>query len=132
VPLLPMTRIVLKNLFSGPSTRRFPYVVRPAFAEARGRIAIDYPECIHCGACMRRCPAQAIVVGKDPKSWRIDNFACVTCGLCVRVCPKKCLRMENERPAAVDFSDLAGRTEAHVTPAQPAAPNPEAGGPTGA
>jgi ech hydrogenase subunit F len=115
VALFSMTRILIKNLFTGPATRRYPYVVRPAFAESRGRIAIDYPACIHCGACMRRCPASAIQVGKEPKSWRIDNFACVTCGLCVSVCPKKCLRMESERPGSVAFADLAGRTEGHVT-----------------
>jgi len=122
VALLQMTRVVLKNLFSGPATRRFPYVVRPAFEGARGRIAIDYPQCIHCGACARRCPAGAIAVGKEPKSWRIDNFSCVTCGLCVRVCPKKCLRMESERPAPAAFADAEARVESHVTPAQAATP----------
>ena len=111
--LLPMARIVFKNLISGPATRRYPFVVRPAFESSRGRIAIDYPECIHCGACDRRCPAKAITVVREPKSWRIDNFACVTCGLCVRVCPKKCLRMETERPKAVDFANLADRIEEH-------------------
>ncbi len=113
--LFPMVRFVLKNLISGPSTRRYPYVVRPAFASSRGRITIDYPKCIHCGACARRCPAAAIVVGKEPKSWRIENFACVTCGLCVRVCPVKCLGMDPERPKSVAFADLAGRVEYHVT-----------------
>ena len=121
--LLPMARIVLKNLISGPATRRYPFVVRPAYAESRGRIAIDYPACIHCGACARRCPANAIKVGKEPKSWRIDSFACVTCGLCVRVCPKKCLSMKNERPKAVDFANLAGRIEEHVTPSAAIAPS---------
>jgi ech hydrogenase subunit F len=110
-----MTRIILRNFVDGPATRRYPYVVRPAFAGSRGRIVIDYPQCIHCGACARRCPAKAIVVGKEPKSWRIDRFACVTCNLCVKVCPKKCLSMNNERPKSVDFADHAGRTEEHIT-----------------
>jgi len=121
-----MARYVLANLLRGPSTRRYPLEVRPPIAESRGRIAIDYPECIHCGACDRRCPANAIDVAKDPKSWRIDRFACVACGLCVRVCPKKCLRMEAERPRVAAFADLAGRTELHVSPPTPAAPPPPA------
>jgi ech hydrogenase subunit F len=121
VIFLPMARIIFRNLLARPATRLYPYAVRESFAECRGRIAIDYPACIHCGACSRRCPAAAIAVGKDPKSWRIDNFACVTCGLCVRVCPKKCLFMQNERPKAVLFADLAGRIESHVTPPAPAA-----------
>ncbi len=115
--LLQMARILFRNLSTGPATRLYPYVVRENFAESRGRIGIDYPACIHCGACSKRCPANAIVVGKDPKSWRIDNFACVTCGLCIRVCPKKCLFMINERPKSVAFADLAGRIEEHSTPA---------------
>lgn len=113
--LLQMARVVLKNLVSGPVTRRYPRVARPGFESSRGRIAIDYPRCIHCGACSRRCPANAIIVGKEPKSWRIEHFACVACGLCVRVCPVKCLRMKTERPKAVRFEDLAGRVEAHTS-----------------
>jgi ech hydrogenase subunit F len=117
VIFLPMARIIFRNVLARPVTRLYPREVRANFALCRGRITIDYPQCIHCGACSRRCPAAAIQVGKDPKSWRIDNFACVTCGLCVRVCPKKCLFMENERPKAVAFADLAGRIEYHVSAA---------------
>ena len=113
--LLPMASFVFRNLLSGPSTRRYPFVRRPAFDSSRGRVTNDYPKCIHCGACARRCPANAIQVGKSPKSWRIENFACVTCGLCVRICPVKCLRMEIERPGAVDFADHAGRVEEHTS-----------------
>jgi ech hydrogenase subunit F len=126
VAFLPMTRIIFRNLLAGPSTRRYPYVVRPNFAASRGRITIDYPKCIHCGACARRCPANAIAVGKAPKSWRIENFACVTCGLCVRVCPVKCLGMDKDRPKSVLFADLAGRVEEHVSPAPPLPPAADA------
>jgi ech hydrogenase subunit F len=121
-----MARIVFKNLLSGPATRRFPYVVRPAFDASRGRITIDYPSCIHCGACAKRCPAKAIAVSREPKSWSIDNFACVTCGLCVRVCPKKCLQMETERPHPTLFADKAGRGESHMTPQEEPAAGSEA------
>ena len=50
-----MTRILLRNLLQGPATRRYPLVVRPSFAASRGRITIDYPKCIHCGACLWNC-----------------------------------------------------------------------------
>lgn len=116
-----MARFVLGNFLSGPSTRRYPRVVRPSFPESRGRIVIEYPECIHCGACARRCPSKAIAVGKEPKSWRIDRFACVVCGLCVRVCPKKCLTMSNDRPAISLSGDCASRIELHETKAAPEA-----------
>jgi formate hydrogenlyase subunit 6/NADH:ubiquinone oxidoreductase subunit I len=63
--------------------------------------------------CAKHCPANAIVVDKAQGLWRIDRFACVICGACVRVCPVKCLAMSNERPKAIDFSDIAGRTHEH-------------------
>jgi len=121
-----MTRFVLGNLLAGPSTRRYPYVVRPSIEGSRGRIVIDYPACIHCGACARRCPANAIAVGREPKSWSIDRFSCVSCGLCVRVCPKKCLEMEAERPKVSAFADLSSRVERRETPPDPAAPPADA------
>lgn len=125
---LPMTVIALRNLFTKPATRRYPYVAREPFAGSRGRIVIDFPNCIACGACARRCPAGSITVDRAAKSWRIDRFSCVSCGLCVKVCPKKCLAMAPERPAPVRAGDKAGRVEEHVAAAPlPAAPTPEAG-----
>ncbi len=121
-----MARFVLGDFFAGPSTRRYPRIVRPSFAESRGRIVIDYPQCIHCGACARRCPANAIAVGREPKSWRIDRFACVACGLCVRICPKKCLAMEAERPRVAAAEDRTSRIEIHETRAAPEAAAPDA------
>jgi len=125
--LLPMSRIALRNLFSKPATRRYPFVVREPFAATRGRIVIDYPACIHCLACAKRCPADAIVVDREAKTWAIDRFACVICGACVRACPKKCLAITNERSRAVDFADLEGRVERHSSPLPETAAGPAVG-----
>lgn len=114
-----MARTALKNLFTRPATRRYPFVVRPSFAGSRGRILIDIDACIFCNACAKHCPADALVVDRDSKSWKIDQFACVICGACIRACPKKCLDMGNERPKALDFSNAAGRTEEHKGKASP-------------
>jgi len=65
-----MARIVFKNLISGPATRRYPSVVRPAFESSRGRIAIDYPECIHCGG----------------KTSNFENCANKSCNKLVLIC----------------------------------------------
>ena len=111
--LLPMARIALRNILTRPATRRYPFVVRPPFAGSRGRITIDFGACIHCMACSKHCPADAIVVDREAKSWTIDRFACVICGACIRACPKKCLFMSPERPLALGFADAAGRIEAH-------------------
>jgi formate hydrogenlyase subunit 6/NADH:ubiquinone oxidoreductase subunit I len=108
-----MAKIAIRNLFTKPATRRYPFAVREPFPGSRGRVVIDFPTCIHCGACGRRCPAAAITVDRADKSWKIDHFACVQCGLCVRVCPKASLSLGPERRAVALAADLAGRTEAH-------------------
>ncbi len=114
-----MARIALRNLFSRPATRRYPFVVREPYAASRGRITIDFPACILCGACDRHCPANAIKVDRGEGLWRIDRFACVNCGECVVACPKKCLFMGNTRSAVADFSDLAARQEKQVREVAP-------------
>jgi ech hydrogenase subunit F len=117
-----MAKIALRNLFTGPATRRYPYVVRENFPGCRGRIVIDYPACIFCGACSRRCPAASIQVEKGEKLWSIDRFSCVSCGLCVKVCPKKCLSMAIDRPAVIRAEDAAKTIEEHRGGVPPAAP----------
>lgn len=116
-----MARIALRNLFSRPATRRYPFVVRPAFAASRGRITIDFDTCILCGACARHCPANAIAVERAGGLWKIDRFACVNCGACVEACPKDCLFMENERSKSALASDAAAREEEHIRPPAAAA-----------
>jgi formate hydrogenlyase subunit 6/NADH:ubiquinone oxidoreductase subunit I len=118
----PMAGTAIKNLFSKPATRLYPFVKREPFAGTRGDISIDYPQCIHCGMCMRRCPAQAITVSREKKEWKIDHLSCVICGNCVLVCPKKCLKLEPHATAAVPSAKKADRFEVHVTEAAPAAP----------
>jgi len=117
--LLPMARIALRNLVTRPATRRYPFVVREPFAASRGRVVIDFPTCIHCMACAKHCPADAIVVDRLGKAWSIDRFACVICGACVRACPKDCLSITNERPAVVAFAEAGAAIESHQAPPAP-------------
>lgn len=84
---------IMKNMFSKPATRRYPFEVRKDIKDTRGSIDVNIYDCIFCGICMRRCPADAIVVNKEEKSWQIDKFKCVICGECVKVCPKQCINM---------------------------------------
>ena len=92
-----MTSTIFKALGKKPSTRRYPYVKRTTFTDARGKIVIDLPACIYCGICMRRCPASAIFVSLKEKVWTMDHFRCVNCKACVELCPKKCLYMQTEQ-----------------------------------
>lgn len=45
--------------------------------------------CVACGACVRRCPAQAMTI--EDKVLKIDAEKCLSCGTCIRVCPKQAL-----------------------------------------
>ncbi|MCF8062602.1 MAG: hydrogenase iron-sulfur subunit [Deltaproteobacteria bacterium] len=49
---------------------------------------IDPEKCQACGICARRCPAEAIVGGKN-RIHVIDQDSCIKCGTCLEVCPPK-------------------------------------------
>lgn len=79
------------NLFSEPSTRKYPYEKREPFAGARGHLEITIDNCVFCGICARKCPSRAIAVDKQSKTWALTGFQCIMCEVCVEVCPKKAL-----------------------------------------
>ncbi|MBQ0078918.1 MAG: 4Fe-4S binding protein, partial [Eubacterium sp.] len=60
---------------------------------------INQPECIHCGACTKICPNNAIEVHDHYIS--ANPHKCYGCGLCVSKCPKAVLRMV-KKPGAPD------------------------------
>ncbi len=96
---------IFKNLFSRPATRMYPFVVRAEVEKAKGHIEIDINACIFCGMCVRKCPANSLVVEKDKKSWQINPFSCIVCGACVDACPKKCLYMNSQKSYPVRNPD---------------------------
>lgn len=49
---------------------------------------IDPEKCQACMTCLRRCPAEAIVGGKN-KIHIIDQDKCIKCGTCLEVCPPR-------------------------------------------
>ncbi|MDP2233940.1 MAG: 4Fe-4S dicluster domain-containing protein, partial [Actinomycetota bacterium] len=62
----------------------------------RGEYVIDLlaEECTGCGACVKRCPFQAIDRGvgkREPVSIRLHD--CYGCGVCRAACPSKALRL---------------------------------------
>ena len=85
---------VVRALLSSPATRRYPAVPAKQTELSRGHVTIDPSRCISCGLCMKRCPADAIVVAREEKTWQIDRFRCVVCAACVEACPVDCLVME--------------------------------------
>jgi ech hydrogenase subunit F len=93
---LPMVPRALRNVASRPATRRYPTEVRPRFEGARGKIEFDVATCNYCMLCMRRCPAAAITVVREERTWEIEHLRCIACNACVEVCAKKSLSMSNE------------------------------------
>lgn len=84
---------ILRNLTGKPATRPYPTQRREPIPGNRGSLQIDPAVCIYCGICSKRCPAQALAVTREPKTWTVDPYRCILCGYCVEVCPKKCLSM---------------------------------------
>jgi formate hydrogenlyase subunit 6/NADH:ubiquinone oxidoreductase subunit I len=93
---LGVSKVVLKNLVTGPVTEKYPFVPKVYPVGARGSVNNDIKNCIFCGICQKKCPALAIVVTKEPKTWEIDRLRCVSCNYCVEVCPKKCLSLDTK------------------------------------
>ncbi len=94
--LMGFSKVVLKNLVTGPVTERYPFVPKVYPQGARGSVNIDIDKCIFCGLCQRKCPTSAILVAKESKSWEIDRLRCISCNYCVEVCPKKCLALDTK------------------------------------
>ncbi|WP_019272770.1 RnfABCDGE type electron transport complex subunit B [Neisseria lactamica] len=68
-------------------------VAAPAKTQAKALARIDESACIGCTACIRACPADAIMgAGKFMHTVIADE--CTGCGLCVAPCPVDCIRMQ--------------------------------------
>ena len=55
---------------------------------------IEPQTCIGCGACLKACPADA-VVGEKKKPHTIDQAKCISCGACYDVCPVSAVSKTN-------------------------------------
>jgi ech hydrogenase subunit F len=105
--IMPFTKTVLKNLFSKLSTRMYPQQPREYPQRTRGHVGVDMNTCVLCGLCSKKCPADAITVDREARTWSIRRFGCIQCGYCVDSCPKKSLSMLQSytQPAAVKTAD---------------------------
>ena len=61
--------------------------------KSKGNIKNYTSSCVYCGKCEKICPANAIKVNPNERTWVIDNEVCVRCKRCVRTCPKQSLSL---------------------------------------
>lgn len=118
------TKTALKNLFSKPATTKYPAVPKEYPERYRGKVDINIDDCILCGLCMRKCPANAIKVDRESGKWTIERMSCVQCSNCVLACPKKCLSMDNH------YSEPSSEkiVSTYTKPVEPKAESPKKGG----
>jgi len=114
-----MAKTALRTVLSRPATILYPAQAAKKTALTRGHVTIDESQCISCGSCQRRCPAQAIVIAKEEKTWQIDRLRCVVCRACVEVCPVKCLLMDTQYTAPVTARGVEIITITYVKPPKP-------------
>ncbi|MBI4835512.1 MAG: 4Fe-4S dicluster domain-containing protein [Planctomycetes bacterium] len=89
-----MLLTIIKNLFSKPATRKYPFEKRDPFKGSRGKITFDQTKCDHCGDCQRLCPAGAIFVEEKAKQITYDPFRCIYCWVCAENCLQKAIKAE--------------------------------------
>jgi len=92
VKIMPwMIPTVLKNLFSGPATVKYPFEKKDPVPEMRGKLTWDMTNCDLCHDCERLCPVGAIVVDEEQKKITYDPFLCIYCRKCAENCFHKCI-----------------------------------------
>lgn len=115
-----MTKTALRTVLHRPATILYPVEAAKKTLLTRGHVTLDPAKCISCGTCQRKCPAQAILLKKEEKTWQIDRLRCIVCNSCVDTCPVKCLFMETQYTAPVVQREVEIITITYVKPVKPA------------
>ena len=111
-------KMTFGSLFKKPETVQYPAETKPAPAGLKGHVENDVDACVLCGICAKRCPADAISVDKEARTWTVNRFQCIQCYTCVRECPKHCLTMDPAyAPVATVKQDSVYNVPEHPKPA---------------
>ena len=113
---LPFIKEAITQLFSKPSTERYPQVAKDACECYRGKLVFDPEKCINCGMCLRVCAPQAImrtvekVEDGDRITMEFHMGSCTFCGMCADFCSKHAIHLSKEYSMVVtDEEDLKVR-----------------------
>lgn len=108
---LPFIKEAITQLFSKPSTERYPQVKKEVCDGYRGKLVFEPEKCINCGMCIRVCAPQAITrtVEKVEDGERITmEFhmgSCTFCGMCADFCSKHSIHLSKEYSMVVTDED---------------------------
>ncbi|MBN1683805.1 4Fe-4S binding protein [Candidatus Bathyarchaeota archaeon] len=64
----------------------------------RGKPEIDFNTCIGCGACVEKCPSNALSLEEHEDIWKLNLFygRCLMCGVCEEECPVDAIKLIEE------------------------------------
>jgi len=62
-----------------------------AIINKKGRVKVDFEECIDCGACVSLCPTDALYMSEENRLEFAED-KCIACLLCVDSCPRLAIK----------------------------------------
>jgi hydrogenase-4 component H len=99
-----------RTLITRPITVRYPFAPLNLSPYVRERIAINPDLCLGCGACVRDCPAQGLVLERlEQDGFRLVLYLdrCASCGQCEASCRAGAIRQVSAfAPPATARADL--------------------------
>ncbi len=89
-------------------------VIHSQYREA-GTVTIDAATCTRCGACVKICPADVLVMdGRDGGGVQVSpasRFGCIACGHCMMVCPEGAVAVNGRGCSPDDLRPLPAPEE---------------------
>ena len=86
-------------------------VIHSQYREA-GTVTVDAATCTRCGACVKICPADVLVMTDDGvKVSPASRFGCIACGHCMMVCPEGAVAVRGRGVSPDDLCPLPSPEE---------------------
>lgn len=93
---MPIFSDVLRTALQKRATLLYPFEKREVPPDYRGKVEIDYNQCVGCGLCVKDCPSNAlelVVLSDGKKKPKYYLARCTFCSQCVESCPRKAIKM---------------------------------------